>query len=224
MSPAVRRVDAQGQASMFASEEDVLLAEMGHRVANEVTAALAAMRLALASPSGEVRAEMMKSAIGRLEGFGEVVRSLNIRPGATVDMGESLARLCEALCASRVEAGGCLVSLDIAPCRVDGATARRLMLVAAEIVHNALRHAFEGRKGRLGIMLRSNGGWVRLAVDDDGPGIRPDAGTRGTGMGGPIVAELVERGNGVLECESGPEGTRVRVALPLPAGRELGMA
>jgi two-component sensor histidine kinase len=107
-----------------------------------------------------------------------------------------------------------MVSLDMAETIVDGDTARRVMMIAAELVQNAICHALENRRGTLGIVLRHDDREVRLAVIDDGPGIRAGAETRGSGMGRHIVAELVRRGGGELKCESGPRGTSIRVSMP----------
>ena len=87
-------------------------------------------------------------------------------------------------------------------------------MVAHELIHNALRHAMEGRSGMLAVVLRGSAQEVRLAVIDDGPGIRRGSGNGGSGMGSPIVAELVRRGGGTIECRSGADGTKVRVKMP----------
>lgn len=92
---------------------------------------------------------------------------------------------------------------------------RRLALVAAELVVNAMRHALDGRRGHLTVRLDRRDGMVRLTVADDGPGIRTGAPATGTGWGGAIVSELVARSGGSLLVDTGPTGTVVEVLFPL---------
>lgn len=197
------------------SDEGLLLVESSHRVANEVSAAIAAMRLVRSGRTGVRRSEMVDQAIARLEGFAGVVRALAIVPTAPFDLRRGIEDLCDGLCASREQTGSSMLSLDLVEMVVDGETGRRMMMVASELIHNGIRHALEHRTGLLAVVLRGDAREVRLAVVDDGPGMRPDAPTAGTGMGRHIVAELVRRGRGELTVETGPKGTKVRVAMPL---------
>jgi two-component sensor histidine kinase len=211
-----RRIEAEWDRVVPAlSEEGLLLAVASHRVANEVSAAIAAMRLSLSGRWGSARLQLVEEAIARLEGFAEVVQALKIPSTARYDLRQGIEDLCDSLCHSRRGIADSMVTYDLADIRVDGATARRLLMIVAELVQNSIRHALQDRAGSLTIVLRGNERVVRLAVVDDGPGIRPDAPTSGTGMGSHIVAEMVRRGGGELSCQTGPGGTNVRVVMPV---------
>jgi two-component sensor histidine kinase len=196
------------------SEDMLLLAESNHRTANELTAAIAAMRIARMSKGMNVRKRMIDDAIERLEGFGEVHRLFASRPLAVVEVSAEMDRLVRALASARLEADGSLITLDLPLTFVDGPTARRLTLIAAELVTNVMRHALAGRRGHLKVTLSAANGEVELLVEDDGPGIRRGASTTGTGLGTGIVAELIGRGRGRIEASTGPWGTRTTVILP----------
>jgi two-component system sensor histidine kinase HydH len=86
------------------------------------------------------------------------------------------------------------------------------------------------------VVLRSrlgSGGDVMLEVEDDGPGIAPEALPRifepffttkggGTGLGLPIAQQIVERHHGRLEVESAPgRGTLFRIRLSRKPGKLL---
>ncbi|HEY0012572.1 MAG TPA: ATP-binding protein [Allosphingosinicella sp.] len=105
-----------------------------------------------------------------------------------------------------------------------------LMQLLDNLIGNALRY---GRAGRpVAVSLRNEGGFVHLAVADEGEGIAPehiprvtqrfyrvDAGRSravgGTGLGLAIVKHVVERHRGRLEIESTVgKGTIVHVRLP----------
>lgn len=202
------------QAAMpHLSDEGLLLAELSHRVRNEVCASIAAMRLSLSRKAMLGREGMVRAAIGRLEGFGEVLGVMTVAPGATVSLRPALERMCEDLVQGRAGLEQTMVSVDATDVRVCGDAAQRIMMVAHELVHNALRHAVDGRRGMLAVVLRGSSQEVRLTVIDDGPGIRRGSGTGGSGMGSSIVAELVRRSGGTIECRSGADGTKVRVRM-----------
>ena len=196
------------------SDDGLLLAELSHRVRNEVCASIAAMRLSLSRKGTVGRESMARAAIGRLEGFGEVLGVMSVAPGGSVSLRPALERMCEGLVQGRAGLEGTMISVDATDVRVSGDAAQRIMMVAHELVHNALRHAMDGRRGLLAVVLRGSAREVRLAVIDDGPGIQRDSGSSGSGMGAPIVAEIVRRCGGTIECRSGADGTKVRVRMP----------
>jgi len=196
------------------SDDGLLLAELSHRVRNEVSASIASMHLAVSRKAIQGREIMVRGAIARLEAFGEVLRIMSVAPGETVCLRPGLERMCEGLRQGRAGLEQTMISVDATDVRVTGATAQRIMMIAHELVQNAMRHALDGRRGMLAVVLRGNARELRLAVTDDGPGIRRGSGNGGNGMGSPIVAELVRRTGGSIDCRSGADGTRVRVRLP----------
>jgi two-component sensor histidine kinase len=196
------------------SDEGLLLAELSHRVRNEVCASIGAMRLSLSRSGARHVLAPERAAIGRLEAFGELLGVMSVPPGGTVHLRPALERMCESLKQGRTGLEQTLISVDATDLCVAGDAAQRIMMIAHELVHNAMRHALEGRRGLLAVVLRGSTRDVRLAVIDDGPGIRRGSGNGGSGMGSPIVAELVRRGGGSIDCRSGVDGTRVRVRLP----------
>jgi two-component sensor histidine kinase len=196
------------------SDEALLFAELSHRVRNEVCASIAAMRISLSRKGRPSREDLVSAAIARLEGFGEVLGVMAVAPGATVNLRPALERMCQGLKQGRAGLEHTLISVDATNVRVTGEAAQRIMMIAHELVHNAMRHALDGRRGMLAVILRGDTQEVSLAVVDDGTEIRRGSGNGGSGMGSPIVIELVRRGGGTIDCRSGEQGTRVRVRLP----------
>lgn len=195
------------------SDEGLLLAELSHRVRNEVCASVAAMQLSLSRRNASGREDMVRAAISRLEGFGEVLGVMAVAPGETVNLKPVLIRMCEGMQRGRSGLADALITVDASDVRVSGDAAARIMMVAHELVHNAMRHALDGRRGMLAVVLRGHSNEVRLAIIDDGPGIRRGAASGGTGMGSPFVEELVRRGGGSISSRSSARGTHVRVRM-----------
>lgn len=117
---------------------------------------------------------------------------------------------------SRVGTGPQRVLLDLGPIIVDGEIARRLAMIAHEILTNALKHAFRHSGGSLEVRLEMLIDSVVLSIIDDGPGLGPGPSslTAGKRLGGRIVGDLVRASRGSMECDSGPNGTAVHVMLP----------
>jgi two-component system sensor histidine kinase BaeS len=110
----------------------------------------------------------------------------------------------------------------------------RLAQVGANLVENALKFA----ASRVRIAVSTGGGWARLDVTDDGPGIAPDDVPHvferlyvarheprrkevGSGLGLAIVRELVTAMGGHVEAAANPgAGACLSVLLPLANSRE----
>lgn len=136
--------------------------------------------------------------------------------------------LCEQEVA-RMRRLGLAVSAEIHPVRVVG-DADRLARVLRNLSDNAARHAAT----RVSLHLRAKGHDAVLDVGDDGPGIPQEQRTRvferfvrldesrtrtsgGTGLGLPIVQQIVQGHGGTVSALEGPEGgALLRVVLPLP--------
>ena len=101
--------------------------------------------------------------------------------------------------------------------------------VFVNLLKNALDAAeARGSRGRVKIVVRRDAKTVEIRVRDNGEGIKPDSLRRvfepfyttkdvgkGTGLGLPISARIVERSGGTLRIESAPgSGTIVTVSLP----------
>jgi signal transduction histidine kinase len=99
-----------------------------------------------------------------------------------------------------------------------------------EMAGNVLENAFRWARSKVEVRAhRDDGRWVRIVIEDDGPGLRPDQipqvlrpGERldesapGFGFGLPITRELAELYGGELNLDASPSGgLRVTLRLPL---------
>lgn len=82
-------------------------------------------------------------------------------------------------------------------------------------LRNVLDNACRVAEGRVDVLVRAEGGWVVVQIDDDGPGFgrRAPRGLASLGLG--IVHDLVSGHGGSLEIRTGEMGgARVRLLLP----------
>ncbi len=182
-------------------------------------------RSTAADPRQQEVSQMLQMEVERLT---RLVDDLLVfgRPSAPVLAKMELARVCEdALSALEPEATekDVRLSLDGGTSTLEG-DADQLRQVVVNLVGNAIR-ACEGG-GVVQVRTTSRDGQVVLEVEDDGVGIPAEGLAEiwtplftthpsGTGLGLPIVKQLVEAHGGAIDVESEPgRGTRMRVTLP----------
>jgi two-component sensor histidine kinase len=199
------------EASLEASPL-MLVGEISHRVLNEYTQAIATLAIARAETTDFAARSALAAAERRLLAHAAVHRALRPPPaGQPCDLGNYLAEVCGALsCASLRDHG---VHLTLIPEDVLLAADRCwcVALIVAELVNNAVRHAFHGC-----------GGWVLVEVDIDGPAIccrvsddgRPSSGTPSPGLGRSIVESLARALGGEVQWLFEPGGTCVELRIP----------
>jgi two-component system phosphate regulon sensor histidine kinase PhoR len=131
------------------------------------------------------------------------------------------------------ENAACEVLVDVAPAlgSVRGDRGQLIQLFD-NLIGNAVRYGCEGPGAVINVRGQRDGGWIKLCVQDHGPGIarehlprlterfyRADAArsreSGGTGLGLAIVKHIVERHRGLLDIQSTVgAGTTVTVRLP----------
>lgn len=197
-------------------EDALLLREFGHRVMNDFAVARSAVAIAMHAVRGEGEPRLvavLDEAGSRLDGVGGMLRLLAEPAHARVDLGSRLAELGRAACAARPDAARASLELDLAELWVDGVTARRVSLIAAELVANACRHGLAGRAGTLRLRLRRAEWDFVLEVASDADGVAPTS-AAGTGLGGGIVAGLARLAGGTVTLEPRPGGALATLRMP----------
>lgn len=195
-------------------QKDLMLKEMKHRMANSLQ--LIASILILKSEavqSAEVRSHL-QDAHERIISIATIEQYLDTTSlSEEVEVGPYLTGLCESLSKSMIGATKPIM-LEVRPQggMVSSSDGISLGLITAELVINALKHAFPaGKKGEIIVAYEVlKGGW-RLSVSDDGVGITPDP-TRKEGLGTIIVQSLARQLGAQVEIKTSPQGTAVCIA------------
>jgi two-component sensor histidine kinase len=225
----------------LAAERDrakLLLREAQHRTANNlmfVSAFLRAERRRVRENPALAQAAV-EEAMRRLEIFSRVHRLLS-EPDQLL---ASPQRLFRALCEGIIEASGAKnvsVNLEIEQVELQFEYLAVLALILAEIVTNALKHAFaDGEDGQIVVLLAAQGGLVTFEVRDNGPGFgsRGLDGRAALGAGHGILEMLAAQLGGRLTLTS-EDGLRTRIVFPnakrlgspsisdlMPGGRQVG--
>src|SRR4051794_3846692 len=200
-------------------ERDTRLAEMSHRVKNDLQLVTSLLRV----QAERQRSPQARAALGlagaRVEAVARVHELLCYGDGSgTVAFDRYLRETCAGL-AELLGVDGrhrvLVVRAEAAVLPAD--TARSLGLVANELVTNAFRHAFAADgPGTVRVEFgRDAGGRVRLSVADDGAGL-PDEADAGGGLGLRLLVMTAEQLDAALVVRR-DGGTRVTLTLTLPA-------
>jgi PAS domain S-box-containing protein len=96
---------------------------------------------------------------------------------------------------------------------------------------NLLINALEAmpRGGALTVSVAADGGGLRVAVQDSGPGMPPEVQAnlfrpyfstkdRGSGLGLALSEKLIGQHGGRIDCRTGPEGTTFTIHIPVEPG------
>jgi two-component sensor histidine kinase len=202
----------------------LLLAELNHRVCNELQVAMSALRLAKRELASDDPARFIEEAALRLEAFGYVHQLLD-RQRDQGPLSQRLEALCRATSLAKAAPLGTHLRLLLDDVTADEETSWTICVVAFELMTNAFKHAFPGGvAGVVAIDLRREGEELLLTVTDNGVGPRVggrsgEAVWRSPGFGSGIVNQLAERLGGFVISVGGPEGTTV--SFRVPAARSM---
>ena len=214
------------------------VADASHELRTPLTSVLANLELLAESLDGE-EAEAAESALRSSRRMRRLVADLLLlarhdaarqAPHTPTDVGQVLV---EAAAEVGVIADGHDVSIDVSPAVVDGAR-DELHRLTLNLMENAIRHTPPGTQ--VHARVERVDGFVRLTVEDDGPGIPRElkarvferfvrgTGDRGgsSGLGLSIVHAVAQSHGGTVTIESPTlngtgraHGTRFAVTLPL---------
>ncbi len=216
-----RRAQAERLSAALA-EKEVLLAEVHHRVKNNL--AVIASLLSLQSQSaGDPRLQaMLAESEGRVRAMALIHQVLyEARDFARVDLGDYLKRLVALqVTAYRTDPERITVGVEAEPVRIDLERAIPCGLLVNELLSNAFKHAFpDGRRGEVRVALCVlPGDEVLLTVGDDGVGLPAGiAPGRTTSLGLKLAPLLAGQFQGRLTIRAGP-GTRFELRFRRECG------
>jgi two-component sensor histidine kinase len=192
----------------------ILVQEISHRVVNEYTHAIAAIRLAAADiPSVAARTALLRTAAA-LRDFAEAHRALQAPDtDARANLGEYLERLCSAITTATLRDRGIRLTLATEPVLLPADRCWRVALIVSELITNAARHGLKGGSGEILVEIEDAAGEVICRVGDNG---RPDA-TRAPSRGMSVVRGLAAELGGVVAWRFTADGATAELTFPRDA-------
>jgi two-component sensor histidine kinase len=190
MQPTRDDLSAAFQCEL-AFDSSLLLHELAHRTANDLTVACAEVRLAGRHVSPGVSRDRLSTTVGRLQSLAAIQRLLLPPRSPEIDLADSLLQLCHYQAHARfVELGAC-VRCRVVDARVPSASGWSLLVIVSELLTNTARHAFDLPGGMVDVQLTYEGSELVCVVHDDGVGLKLPRGIAGRGTA--IVEDLARR-------------------------------
>ncbi|WP_068073872.1 sensor histidine kinase [Novosphingobium lentum] len=228
-----RAIEREKEALLERSEElrrqnDVLLQEMKHRVANSLQIIASILLLKARTVNSDETSFHLRDAHQRVMSVASVQRYLDMTNGIDqIEVGNYLTKLCDGLGSSMISADRPVdISVVSDGAMIPSSTAVSLGLIVTELVINALKYAFPDAH-RLNLITVSyhitNDVWT-LAVADNGVGRIADVPPKASGgLGTNIVAALANSLNAVVETTGVGPGFSVTISqqLPLPQAQPV---
>ena len=210
------RLILEGEKDDLLRQQDVLLEEIRHRVANslQIIASIIMMK-AMAVELEEARRHL-QDAHQRVMSVATVQRHLHAAaPSGPVQLGPYLSKLCEALSHSMIgDDRSISLTVQGEEASVSCRDAESLGLIVTELVINSIKHAFDKntKDGQITVAFDAFGANWKLSVADNGIGNPVGVFAQAkTGLGTGIVNALAKQLDAKVETLSGPRGTSVSV-------------
>ncbi len=212
------RKQAEETVRASLEEKEVLLREIHHRVKNNLQVVSSLLLLQRGQVEDPGLKAVFEEAEGRIRSMALVHERLyREHTLSNLDFADYLSTLAEELIQGASTSATVKLETDLDSVRVPVDTAIPLGLIATELVTNALKYAYRGRKeGVLKITLKPAGeNRFELAVADDGPG-RPEGfdPAKATSLGLRLVRMLAQQIRGTVTFIPGAGGA-CHVHFPL---------
>jgi two-component sensor histidine kinase len=204
-------------------ERNAAIREIHHRVKNNIQLIASLVSLEASEARESETVSTLRDIGQRIQAIAFVHEELDIdREISSIDAGRLIDRIAMAIQQSDVGARGADVSIDCGGIGLDLESAVPVGLIVAEVIANAIVHAFpSGNAGEIRVAMAKRGeGRIVLSVLDDGVGIGAEA-PRGLGM------DIIDALSRQLRAETryGPGsggGTLFVMDFPAPSGEGPG--
>ncbi|WP_176469931.1 sensor histidine kinase [Pseudomonas sp. Irchel 3A5] len=181
-------VDITEQREM-AENQQALLAELNHRVKNNLQLIISLLQLSSLRAQGEEAKNLMQSAISRVVGIGAVQEQLHRNSRNQVDLAQLLPDLARGVIDTQYSRPIAL-SLQTQPVYVSLQIASNMGLILNELLDNAIKHS-----NGSGIDLQiapMDPETARICICDQGPGFSDEVLSAFSASGTPLALSLVD--------------------------------
>lgn len=208
-------VTAERQRAQSESIRKASIHEAHHRIKNSLNIIYSLLDMQRRRCTGEA-AEVLRTAMNRIISVAGVYDLTGESAPDQVSLFQTLLQIREHFNQMTVQDDRSLnITVQGTDLSVDTETSTVIALILNELLQNAYKYAFPGRKdGNVHIELNNGSLYPLLTVADDGVGFDVDAAC--AGMGYRIIRMLVQNNLGSqLDVRSGPEGTQVTFGFRL---------
>src|SRR6266446_6893323 len=208
---------AMASTTYSTSKERLLLREITHRVNNEFASAIQVVSVAAARSGDRHVKAALTGVMEQLHNYARVHHALQMPANNDcIDAAAYLRELCGSISRSKLENRNIELVLVERPFQMSSKRCWLLGMIVAELITNAVRHAFDQEGGTIRIECRASGEFVECRVSDNGSAstahVRPGNGLR-------IIEALAQNLDADFQFKPGENGSESVLILPIEQDR-----
>ena len=194
-------------------EKAILLQEVQHRVANSLQIIASILMQSARNVQSEETRTHLQSAHSRVMSIAAVQQQLAASRLGDVQLRPYFEQLCKSLGASMIRDPKELsIEVNVDESKTKANVSVSLGLIVTELVINALKHAFPGRRnGKIIVDYHSNNTQWSMSVSDDGVGVPADPASSKPGLGTGIVEAMAKQLDAEFTTTAAKPGTKVSI-------------
>ncbi|KPQ00978.1 MAG: chemotaxis signal relay system bifunctional protein-glutamate methylesterase / methyltransferase Che [Bacteroidetes bacterium HLUCCA01] len=198
-------------------EKEVLLAEIHHRVKNNLAVVSSMMQLQLMEESDEVVTAKLLDSISRIGTMAAIHEDLySTTDFSAVTFTNIVGKLTDSVSSLLQGDRNISVQTELEDLRMDMNHAIPAALILNEAITNVYKHAFGGRDGKLLVRVKLMRDRVLVQVEDDGRGLPDNVSLDATeSLGMQLIRTLTEQLEGTSRYERLDKGTRFTLDFPV---------
>lgn len=217
------RERATTQIAAALKEKEILLAEIHHRVKNNLAVVKGLLNMQLNTTTNEAAKATLRESVNRVSTMALIHQKLYAHENPdSIDLASYVNDLVREISASYHQQGTAMpaVNTDVRNIALTLNRAVPCGLILNELLSNAFKHAFRnGQEGVINIRITrepEGNGMVHLLVSDNGSGFPEGfSAENSTTLGMTIIQSLSEQLDGQFTMESAANGTQVKVNFPV---------
>jgi two-component sensor histidine kinase len=210
-------VDQEAQIAALLAEKEVVLAEVHHRIKNNL-ATVAGLLSLQAAQAGEERSEaILQAAATRVKSMASLYERLFLAENKQqVALKEYFSSLLPEIHATFPGSDVVRLNLELEDIVLPPKIVSALGILVNELMTNAMKYAFPAHAaGKITVAAAIRDGRVRIRFQDDGPGLPSPAPRDEAGFGMQLVGMMVRQLKGTLAVGPGP-GAEFLIEFPAP--------
>lgn len=200
-------------------EKEILLAEIHHRVKNNLAVISGLLQLQIYEAKSEKVSEALAESQARIQSIALVHEMLyHTDRLAFIDYRRYVNDLLQAISSMHLNVKKeILLIAEVEKISLNLNQAIPCSLLVNEIIVNSYKHAFiDKESGEIKVKMYEKEGFIELIIEDDGIGVEPEKKGKGNSLGLTLITTLTSqlKGKFSIEGREDKQGTRTTVVFP----------
>jgi two-component sensor histidine kinase len=209
------RIEKEKELEASLKEKNILLAEIHHRVKNNLAVVSGMMQLQAFETDNETLQGKLFDSVVRIKSIASVHEILyQSNSFSDLNFSETVEKLVENISSTLQTTIPVEISYDTDPINLDINKAIPAALVINEVVTNAYKHAFTNKKqGKISFKISDTNGSVEIIIQDNGKGIEHTDLENNQSLGMQLIREISSQIYGQYTYRKGKNGTEFRLTF-----------